>query len=214
MNFSLVSDVLFLVCLRRVAMDTEGELKFVDTAIGISPVLITGSIVSTLNVIPQGDGESQRLGRSVLLSGVALRYTLSLPEVVASATLPDGDTVRRILYIDHQCNGAAAVPLDVLETASIHSFYNLSNRGRFTILSDEFRDMVALSTAITPGGNFNSPSVHSENVWAFDLDNVIEFDGVDGTIDEMTTNNLGILYISHDGVAETGGFARIRYSSE
>lgn len=190
------------------------EHLFFDTAIALTPTLSGGSVIPSLNLIPQNTTESGRVGREVVVKSVALRFTLSLPQVVASGTLPDGNTVRVIVFVDHQCNGATAVVLDVLQTANIHSFSNLSNSGRFTILMDEFRDLVALSTAITPGGNFNSPSVHLENIHEFDVEEVLEFSGVDGTIDELRSNNFGVLFISHDGSAEMDRFTRIRYSDD
>ncbi len=189
----------------------DSELKFFDTAIALTPVTTTGTVIASLNLVAQGTEEDQRIGRSIDVGELAFRYSLSLPLTAASATLPDGDTVRRIVFLDRQTNGAAAAVLDILQTADIHSFLNLSNQGRFTILIDEVMDMVALSTAITPGGNFNSPSVHKEIVWATDIDAVVEFNSTTGVIAEIRSNNLGVLFISHDGVAEMDGITRIRY---
>lgn len=192
-------------------MDESRELKFVDKSITLEPIIVTGALFNTLNLIPQGQTESQRVGRTVLVKRIGLRYTLTLPKVTSSATLPDGDIVRRILFLDRQANGATAQILDILDSLDIHSFYSEANKDRFWIIADTIRDIVAVSTAITPGGNFNSPSVHLENVHYYDLNDVIEFDGADGTIDEITSNNLGLMFISHDGIVGVNGIIRVWY---
>lgn len=193
-------------------MPSTEELKFKDTVVAAGGSVSTaGEIVpatGTLNVIAQGTGESERIGRKVEVKYIGVRYTLHLDDTtVANQTK---DTVRVILYQDKQANGATAGVLDILDTASYQSFNNLSNKGRFRVLADRVHSLQATAgagtTGLTYGEAIQNGSMHIK------CNTPIEFNSTTGAITEIVSNNLGFLVISSDGHTEFDATVRLRYS--
>lgn len=117
-----------------------------------------------------------------------------------------------IVYLDKQANGAAAVVTDVLETASIDSFRNLANSGRFQVLKDR---VVTLNAT---GGNFGSGGygsfLYGQSIkWNKGKMNVpLEFSSTVGTLTELRSNNLGIMFISENGLIQISYTSRLRFT--
>ncbi len=192
-----------------------GELKFHDVEVDDAIVSATGTIqnAGTINVIPQGVTEVQRIGRKCTIRSINWRFAPDKVEVNNAAT-PDGsEVIRVILYLDKQCNGATAAVTDILETATHRSFRNLSNSGRFQILMDKTYTMNALTFSYdTAGSQGDSAEVIREATFYKKCSIPIEFNSTTGAIAEIRSNNLGVLLISRSG---TGGFTssiRLRFS--
>ncbi len=142
-----------------------------------------------------------------------MNWNILLPNSAAANECTD--TVRVIVYVDKQTNGAAAAVLDLLETADWQSFRNISNVGRFTFLMDKFINMncqagsgrgVADTLAF---GNANRSMQ-----WHKRLNLLIIYDdsAATGAITTMCCNNIGILTISRAGFSAFGSKVRVRYS--
>lgn len=184
-----------------------GELKFHDVAIASGVVPAAGSITNggTLNVIPGGSGESNRIGRKCTIRKVQMHYRCDIPP---SSTLGEGaDVIRVIVYQDRQCNGVTAAVTDILEEADYNSFNNLVNSGRFKTLMDKY---VAVST----GGAVGTSTALRVVQRSFFMNCFIplEYSGTDGTIDEIRSNNIGCLIISNKGLGVFEATVRLRYS--
>ncbi len=188
----------------------KGEFKFFDTQDGLSTISVLGAIQTSRNLIPQGTGESERIGRKATLVSLHYRYSFRLPAVAGAATQPD-ETMRIIIYIDKQTNGGNATVTDLLETANIRSFRNLSNTGRFSILMDKMHSLKHSGlggpdpTAVQNGGTFNF-------TWSKKCELPLEFSSTMGALAELKTNNVGVLLISDRGVGQFLGNFRVRYS--
>ncbi len=101
-----------------------------------------GSFLST----SQGVGEGQRIGRKIILTNLNWRIDIRQDAVLNTAPpvvneLEDfAQTIRIIMYLDKQTNGATATAAQILQLLSsqeYQSFYNLENIGRFKILKDK-----------------------------------------------------------------------------
>lgn len=107
--------------------DDDFMFKHFDVLSNLS-VSNVGSI-SLLNAISLGPGDTQRVGRTISMEDLELRYILD-------NTATD-DVVRTIIFIDKQTNGALPAVSDVLEYVDAISPYNGDNSKRFEILYDE-----------------------------------------------------------------------------
>jgi len=185
------------------------ELKFLDTATSFT-VDATGEVPTTgqLNLIPQGIGESERVGRKVTIKKVQLRWT-----VTANSNNFVGSVLRLMLVQDTQCNGQAATYSGVggvLESDTVTAFRNLENVERFRVLKDWFLPMVPTAGIVT---TFNVPI----RCLTFNKScNIpIEFDSAaaTGALTTIRSNNLFLLARSSidDDIFLVSGVVRIRY---
>jgi len=195
----------------------NAELKFHDVAIDDAVVSATGTVqnAGTINVIPQGVGEDERVGRKCTIRSINWRFSCDQVEANNVATPNPSEVIRVILYLDKQCNGATIAVLDLLETATHRSFRNLANSGRFQILLDKTVTFNALTFSYdTAGSQGDSAEVVREMSFYKKCNIPVEFNGATGAIAEIRSNNLGVLLISKAG---TGGFdssMRLRFSDQ
>lgn len=189
------------------------ELKWFDTSTDENAISSTGVVKGSLNLVPQGTGESERVGRRILVRTVAGRFSTELNLEQNVSDIGPGDIVRIILYCDKQANGGNPAVTDILQTAAYDAFRNLNQKDRFKILHDQFIT-INRRVAMTDGTNTaQSPIVQGfkfRKYWR--LNGLpIEFDGVSGAITTITSNNIGVLYISRQGVGGMLAHWRIRY---
>lgn len=185
-----------------------GELKFFDSDTNDALIAQTGTILGTGSqcLVPQGVTESTRIGRKMTIRSINWRYNLTL--ATSTTTTADGDTVRLILYLDKQCNGATAAVTDILETAEYQSFNNLSNKDRFTILADRHHTLNS-GSALT----LNIQGVQENGSFFKKCALPIEYSSTTGAISEIRSNNIGILTVSkNDNLVALDGRMRIRFS--
>lgn len=191
---------------------TAAELKFHDVDLDDAVVATGGTVTPTINIIPNGTTEIQRIGRKVHIKKIGWKYTVSLPESDAQATPAPCDAVRVILYQDKQCNGATAAVTDILESADYQSFNNLVNKGRFRVLMDR-KHTLNYSGMASDGAGLVSQSAVESNHSFYKVCNIpVEFDSTVGSITEIRSNNLGVLLISSQGVAGFASKIRLRFS--
>ncbi len=104
---------------------------------------------STANMlmIAHGNGQSQRIGRKIMVTKLSVRWNAQLVAVddVEAAPLPV--RVRLVFYIDKQCNGTALTSSDLFADTGpdIDQYRNLANAKRFKILKD-------FEVTLKPGG--------------------------------------------------------------
>ncbi len=187
-----------------------GEKKFFDLDIDDAAIAAGATIViDSVNKIAQGTTESTRVGRKCTL--VAMHWRGAVQLQVSTAAANTSDEVRLICYLDKQCNGATAATTDILESANIHSFNNLANKGRFRILMDKKFDMVCPS-----GGGDGTTEDYGEDSISFEwhkkLHLPIEFDSTAGAITEIRSNNIGVLALSAAGLCSLNSKCRLRFS--
>ncbi len=192
-----------------------GEMKFLDTQVD-SAMAVTGTIVDTFVTIAQGVLENQRVGRACTIKGINWRWRVRLPNTTTVGNT--SDTVRMIMYLDKQTNGAAATAIQILEANAgaigFQSYNNLENKGRFRILYDKTVDLVAQSGSGTgaAGVQFGEDNVAGSYYKKCNIK--IEYDNSasTGVLTTMRSNNLGFLFLSSDGVGTIISKVRLRFS--
>ena len=191
------------------------ELKFHDVDIDDAVIASAGTIQTpglassaSCNTIAQGTTEVTRIGRKCVIRSINWRFQISLPAGVSSGNT--ADHVRVILYLDKQCNGAAAVVTDILEAADFQAFNNLANKSRFRTLMDRRYDIAGpLSgdgTTLDSGFSQMTDSLYKK------VNLGIEFDSTTGALTEIKSNNIGVLLISSGGIAGFASKMRLRFS--
>ncbi len=184
------------------------ELKFHDVDLNDTVVAATGTITPTINIIAQGVTESQRVGRKCTIKSINWRFQLKLPDATNPGS--SADTVRLLMYLDKQANLATAAVTDIWEADDFQSFNNLSNKSRFRTLMDRTYD---LNADISGDGTTIDTSVVIINDTFFKKVNIpIEFNSTAGAITEITSNNLGVLIISSQGLASFNSKIRLRFT--
>lgn len=190
-------------------MPSGGELKFFDTAVDFT-IDTTGEVPATgqLNLIPQGAGESQRIGRKVTIKSINFNgLVLYNPTTDTNGS----DFVTIYLVLDKQCNGAAASATDVLTTVDFFKAQrNLANSERFVIMK---RWQFSLQSQAGASGAFGKVQ---RGLKFYKKCNIpIEFSSTMGVISEIRSNNLFLLAgstsVSDDKTA-VSAICRLRYS--
>ncbi len=188
------------------------ELKFHDVDLDDASISATGTVTPTINIIPQGVTEKQRVGRKCTIKQINWRFTLSLPAAADQADPPAPDIARVIMYLDKQANQATASVVDILESTNYQSFNNLSNKKRFRILMSRVYDL-EYKTSITDGTNTGAYPQQNVTDSFFKKVNIpIEFNSTAGAITEITSNNLGVLLIAKNGTMIFTSKIRLRFS--
>ncbi len=193
---------------------SRGELKFFDVTLDDAVVAGSGAgaITDSLNKIPQGVTEKERIGRKCTIKSIWWRYQVSLPGQDAGVTPKVGDSLRMILYQDKQCNGATATATDLLETATLQDFRNLANQGRFIIHMDKVVN-INYGGMASDGAGVVSQAFVQRNATFYKKCNIpIEFSATTGAITEIRSNNLGVLLISAQGEVGFVSEIRLRFS--
>ena len=190
-----------------------GELKFHDIDVDDTTVSATGEILNggTVNIIPQGTTEVQRIGRKCTIKSINWRYDIVRNDTTA---IWDVEVVRVILYLDKQANGATATVAGILESTDYQSFNNLANKGRFLTLMD--RKHVLKPNAGFGDGTTNAFSddlVYDEFFKKCNI--VLEYDNsaTTGVLTTIRSNNIGVLLISKLGTGTLfNSKMRLRFS--
>lgn len=205
----------------RFSRASGNELKFYDENKGATAVYNgagTAYLESSMNNIPEGTGQSERLGRKCTVTAAFVRGTLTL--VGATAASRNSAKCRLVLLLDKQCNGAAISGTfgnntgAAFELDDINSFRNLENSSRFKVLYDKVHTLTA-DGATASGAAFTFGDVKKNFMINLPRLNIpLEFSGATGGITEIRSNNLVMVAIS-DATANTDltceYISRIRY---
>ncbi len=189
------------------------ELKFHDIDVDDAVIATGFSVQTALLTIPEGNGEEERIGRSITIKKINWRFRVTLPTTaVADET---ADTARVVLVWDKQANGAAPASTDVFETNDFQSFNNLSNNRRFRILMDK---TYSIRSQGGSGRGATDTLSYAENViddTCFKNVNIpIEYDNTatTGAITTIRSNNITVLLSSASGLVGFSSKMRFRYT--
>ncbi len=191
-----------------------GEQKFFDT--DVDAILGTMAVTfeaANLNIIAQGNTESQRIGRKVILKRVDVKGIMTMPST-ESATATS-DNVRLLLVCDKQTNGAAFVGTDLWETDNWRSFNNLANSTRFRVLQSK---IYTFNASAGSGRGTTDTLSYGEVVVPFklgvNLNLPLEFDNsaTTGAVTTQRSNSLWLVSQSSSGsVVMSVSNARVRF---
>ncbi len=189
----------------------SGELKFHDINIDDAVIAANGTIAEDSCVgIAQGTTESERIGRRASIRSINWRFSIALLLQANTAT-PLTDTVRVILYLDKQCNGATAAVTDILEDDDYQSFNNLANKSRFRTLMDRTYSFEPPAASGADATAEWGPLKIDETFYK-QCNIPIEWDSTTGAITEVRSNNIGVLLLSSSGVCTFNSAMRLRFS--
>lgn len=194
------------------------ERKFHDVRVASGTIDETGTIwanpsgEASLLRIPEGNSESDRLGRKITLRSLHIRGNFFLnPDPTNSS---HNATVRMIVYQDRQTNGTAATPSEILEgvsTAYSNSYRNLANKSRFYFLCDKTIQM-ASKFAFTDTGASAQRYISFNKM----LKMPIQYSDTaqDGSLGTIRSNNIGILFLNNGTLINANfvGRARVRFT--
>lgn len=189
-----------------------GEKKYKDTAVALFTPATGGGVEDSILHIAQNTTDTGRIGNRIRLRNVNIKFTLLLP---VTTTVADGsDTIRIILFIDHQCNGATATVANLLTTPSWESFRNMNQVERFHVIKDKVIDINATAgmrgAGADPVTSSLAPTGKSFRMaWKGDIP--IYYSGTDGLIAEIRSENIGIMVISKSGRAGLQWCARVKF---
>jgi hypothetical protein len=186
------------------------EKKFHD--VDVDDATISAAMtINNLTVIPEGNGESERIGRKITITNIYWRYALELNSKTAIADT--SDIVKVMLVQDTQTNGAQFAATDLLETDEWKSFRNLANSKRFRVLYSESFAMQIQGA--TPTGAAYATGEDVKIVEGSRKCNItIEYDNSasTGAIATVKSNNLYWVTQSRKGVTPGHGNIRLRYT--
>ncbi len=188
----------------------NAERKFFNTAVDDAVVAATMTI-NNLTVVPEGNGESARIGRKITIRSIHVKGMCKL--AAAAGASSTSDQVTCMLVQDTQTNGAPFVATDLIDADVFDEFRNLANSRRFKILHKSVFSMNAGGAA--PSG---AALVFSEFQRKLNVNvrcNIpIEYDNTasDGSIGTVRTNNVYWVTQAESGVSGIAANARIRYT--
>jgi len=192
---------------------SSAELKFKDTTKAQTALASAGTIFNdTLVGMVEGNTDSTRIGNRITARSVMVRGTAKM--AATAAATDTSQTVRIIVYLDRQANGATAAVGDILASADYRSFNNLDNSDRFRTLAEEVIDM-HLSGATPSGAAYTYGETSKSFFLKAKLNLDIKFKGNAGSVADLSSNNIGVLVISEtDGIGTLGYIARVRYTDQ
>lgn len=188
------------------------EMKFFDTTVAFTfPTVASCSTSATtgnIHIVPQGDTESTREGRKIIIKSIQIRgFFVLTPGADALAT----SIAYLTMILDRQCNGANPAITDVFTTNAMgSSMLNLSNDNRFKILK---RFVVPLTSTAGVTTAYNS---HSQPLDYYNRCNIpITYDNTAATGAIATTRQNSIFFAQGSAVDNQiafDGTVRIRFT--
>lgn len=192
------------------------ELKFFDTTITLTALADTGTIVSSsLNLLSQGTGNEELIGRTCTVKTIQVRGLLRL--LAASHATPNAlntaGSYAMYLAIDTQCNGAAPTIATMFEDTDLDSYVNLENSKRYIILK-KWMGSINSTCATFDATNDYTTFEREQRIKHFRrVDIPLEFaDSAAGNIADVRTNNIFLCGFSNVGTVSFTGRVRLRYS--
>ncbi len=188
-----------------------GEMKFKDTSVADGTVTAAVT-VAELTVIPEGNGEQERVGRKITIKRVHMTGALTLGWSVGAA-----NTSERVLcYIvqDRQTNGAVFSATDLLDADGIDNFLNLANSSRFKILAK--KTYILNVGGAAPSGAayiFGEDIVPVEFHLKVNIPMEYDNSATTGVVTTVRSNNIYFVTQSQTGLLTSlVGNVRLRYS--
>lgn len=190
----------------------NAEMKFFDTSLSLTfpttAVCSTTAATGGVNLIAQGTGEQNRIGRKCTIKSMYIKGKI----VYAPAAGATGaDLLTLYVILDKQANGAYPGITDVFtaNTDIGSTMLNLSNSERFSVLA---KVQVAVNPAAGATTAFNNVV---EPIHVFKRLNVpLEFSSTTGAITELKSNNIVLAYSAAYGnnLATLTAQCRLRFA--
>jgi len=179
-------------------MQPKQELKFNDAVfrdtVNFGSDISGGVLRSSVNLIANGTGAKQRIGRKIVIRSIHVRGVYT-----AGGSGFSNNTIRLILGVDKQTNGVITQREEFLDNdvdgEGINMFKRLSNVNRFDTLFDRRHDVNALAGTNAGGIPRNMKFEMHKKCYV-----PIEFDGTSGLVGEIASNNIFLDFITDQSV--------------
>lgn len=173
----------------------------------------TGNVIASVFLITQGDDVQYRTGNRIWVKKLQYHFFLQRS---ANADLKNNmqaitpNYVRVIIFLDTQCNGAAAGVTDVLDSADWQEFNNIDNSRRFKVLRNIMmrQDITPVYYGTTDYISGNAATSVARGVINMNLP--IDYSAAGGAIGNIRSNNIGILVISKEAGSGDTLYVRTR----
>lgn len=187
--------------IRRINAILKPQMNFFDVDIPLATVTGTGDM-NCLTLISQGPSDGMRLGDSVGISRIEIRYEADVNAVAVVNSL------RCIVFRDTNTNGVFPVADDVLQFVggfSSFSPFEHSTQDRFHILYDHVHTMVNTSETTMIKGKF---------IKNIKIPKRTTYIGNGFAVANLISNHYYVLFISDDAVngPVVAGKARLIYA--
>ncbi len=197
------------------------EIKFIDFELDTEA--FTGAwaaknptTVNCLSAVAQGDGESDRDGRTYYITSIHIKGEFNIAAIEAS-TAPLNDRVSRICVVwDKQTNNTEIVATDVMDAGQsndVYAYRNLQEVTRFVILYDK---TVTIRPPQTNEGAANAYAAGAA-IRRFKFDHYFKrpikvvMTGTSGVVGSVSNNSLAVIGISDSATVLLTYQARLRY---
>lgn len=180
------------------------ERKVIDFPNTTTAVNTTGS-VTLINPVSTGSDFTNRIGRRINMTSIALRGLLSNDTV--GPTEPQN--CRIMLIQDLQTNGVIATIAEIFQAAQANSFMNLNNREKFKVIMDK---QICLGRFNATAGATLSPTPGCEIINEYRKVNIpVFFEGPNADIGSISS---GAIYLVTLGNSAAGvGDSNFTWSS-
>lgn len=183
-------------CMQRLA-----EKKHSTTSLAQTPTAIAGNVISAV-VLSQGTSATTRTGNQIHISSISIEGLAFIATNVAA------DDYRIIVGWDRQPDGAQVTVGTVLE-GGINTNYNkdqVKPNGRIAILYDRHLALNQPNAGAAIGGAVVPVRYRKK------LDTVVYYQSNAGTISDVLKNNLFVLQISSNAIAQFTGTVQICFT--
>ena len=191
--------------LSRTDAFTGIERKFFDSQTVGDAFTTTWAAMETattnLTAMGQGDEESERDGRKIVIDSIHLRGFVRLAGTELNSDIPESVLCRVVLVLDQQTNGATIAPLtvmDVGQTDDLLAFRRLDNTQRYNILWDQMFEMTSPSISHFAVDSFSNAEVrkHFTKTVVFNPPMEVNMSGTTTDIANVKDNNIHVIGIS------------------
>lgn len=210
----------------------QGELKFIDKSLSATaltaPTNAAGAEVNPtgagecMNGVAQGNGDTQRVGMSIMPHSIHLKGKITVGPRSAQAALDIVPEILVALVLDKNCNGLEAKSEDVYTnvtatgSSATDVFPNLRFRQKFRILKVlKFKLPAPQVTADGATASLATAGVHTPFEMYVSLRSLgkLVYNGNGGTFSSMQSNALNLVaYTSNTGLGASIHYAaRFRY---
>ncbi len=204
------------------------ELKFYDSKLTAGTLNATSdgsggeqdpSATVLFNTVVQGDGESNRDGRQIVMKSLSIRGTISVAAQTNQTVPEQSPVIFMALILDTQTNGATVASEDVYvnkagnSTQAASPFRNLQNIKRFRVLKSK-RFGMQMPRITWDGTNIEQAGYIKPFEMYVDLKNMgVNYSGTTETVANITDNSLHLVaWTSHtDNVPTMNYNARLRF---
>lgn len=189
------------------------EQKFVDTALSTPAsatiIVPTSTVTGWIDVIPQNDTQSGRIGRKCTIKSINVKGT-----VTKAAGVEPSDDFHMWIVQDTQTNGAQAATGTLFNAVSVTpgaALRNLENSSRFKILKHIHIENDSGASAGVAG----TYSADDQQIDCYLKTNIVmEFDSTatTGAVATMRSNHVFLAYGSVHGASTFNGACRIKFT--